>query len=381
MVNVVELNEIDRLARYSNAWQVLHAKTLNATYFQTLSWLESYWKHFGSEKRLRVLVVEVDGEPIGIVPLVEQVELTRIGKVTALTYPLASWGPFYGPIGSDLAATWSAAFAYLAGMPRTWDVLDLRWIDSSIDRGRIATAMRCRGFSPRTLPWDPTYQVNFSNMDLDSYLASRRTKFRQQLRKSLRRLHEEGDLYLQRYRPTGEEPADCLPDMSLYEECVDLSSRSWQGDSTTGTTLCHEETAQFFQDTFVGAVQDKMMDLAVLRYKGIAIAFSYNYHCRGYVLGLRAGFDPAYKKESPGLTIMIGQIADGISRGDSIYDLGISHQEVKTRWMTDQVSASRVCHYAPGSIAANVLRWGHWWKHRQTGEKGTPGSPATQAPG
>ena len=105
MLKVHEINAIDDLASLRACWADLLANTPGGTFFQSLPWLEMYWRFFGpngptpENHGLRVLVVEAEGKPIGIVPLVVTIERRRIGAVRVLGYPLHGWGSFYGPIG------------------------------------------------------------------------------------------------------------------------------------------------------------------------------------------------------------------------------------------------------------------------------------------
>ena len=119
MAEVTEIRSIDDLDSYQLVWQSLLLKTRDATFFQSLDWLKVYWRHFGEDKQLRVLIISSAGETIGIVPLVVVTEPTRVGPVRFLTYPLHDWGSFYGPIGPNPTASLMAAMRHLRETPET----------------------------------------------------------------------------------------------------------------------------------------------------------------------------------------------------------------------------------------------------------------------
>lgn len=313
------------------------------------------------EKKLRVLLIQVDCQILGIVPLVQQTERTKAGRATVLTYPLDCWGTFFGPLGSDLAATLYTTAKYLAAEPREWDLLDLRWINPEVDRGRTVSAMRCHGFQPNDLPWHTAYGVELTG-DFDAYLATRSSHFRERLRRASRLAVAEG-IRGERYRPLGGTSNAGGANLALYDECVGLAARSWQGDSTTGTTLSHPQATAYFRDCFEAAAQLGMLDLVTLRHQGEAVAFCYNFHHRGEVQGLRMGYAPELKRLSLGSLVMAFQIQDSFERGDHLIDLGTEYPEVKQRWMTRSLLTRRACYYSPLSVPAHVLRWGHWWKY------------------
>ena len=69
MVEIVEVNDIEELAAISDAVEFVVPGTPNASFFQTFDWLDTYWRHFGHDQKLRVLIVYGAGEPLGILPL------------------------------------------------------------------------------------------------------------------------------------------------------------------------------------------------------------------------------------------------------------------------------------------------------------------------
>ncbi len=361
MSEVIEINEIEDLRGYEVFWNRLFRRTPNATFFQTLPWLETYWKFFGHGKKLRVLLLQVGCEIKGILPLVEQNERTKAGTLRTLNFPLDGWGPFYSPIGSEPTATWYAAMQYLQAIPRTWDMIDIRFVDPSVDRGRAFHAMRCQGMTPIAIPWNTSYGIALPD-DFDDYLATRSSKFRATVRRTLRKGEQHGVTF-HRYRPAPSVHAIEPSAIDLYDECVLLAKRTWQACSTTGTTISHPEAADYFRACFVKAAEMGMIDLVSLRQEDRMIAFGYNFHHQGNILGTRIGYERDSKQISPGTMMMGHQIRDSIERGDKLIDLGPEHYDIKSRWTNREMPSQRICHYAPLSLAANVLRMGHWWKY------------------
>ena len=153
MITVAEINDIERLSEFRLLWRTLWDKTRNASFFQSLDWLENYWHRFGAQQKLRTLIVSVGGKPIGIVPFVVKEVPSRLGPIRALTYPLDSWGAFYGPLGPNPATTLAAAMRHISETKRDWDLIDLRYIDAEgTDRGRTQNAMRSAGLQTYRRP-------------------------------------------------------------------------------------------------------------------------------------------------------------------------------------------------------------------------------------
>lgn len=378
MIEVVEVNEIEALAEYRRAWSGLLSQTPGATFFQSLEWLEAYWRHFGGEQVLRTLIVASDGRPTGIVPLVERTEHTRAGAVRVLGYPLDEWGTFYGPIGPNPTDTLTATMRHLHHPPRDWDVLELRSIDAQgHDGGRTEQAMRIAGLSPVVGHWMTAAQIDLTQ-GWDAYWASRKSHWRNNVRRSERKLRERGRVRYIRYRPRGRALGDGAPRWDLYNACERLAENSWQATSTSGTTLSHSLVRSFFRDAHARAAEAGTLDLNLLLVDDVPAAFSYNYHYKGQVTGLRMGFDHAVAREGAGVVLQYLTLRDSFERRDRLYDLGTEYLECKRYWQTSHVETQRCTYYAPLSLRGQAMRLRRgiqaWWGNHGSSKSATKAS-------
>lgn len=363
MITVREINSIEALAEYRLVWKALFAETRQPTFFQTYEWFEVFWKHYGDDRKMRVLIVCWDEKPIGILPLIIFSEETKLGTTRVLSWPLSEWGTFYGPIGADATVTLRAGMKHIRETPRDWDLLDLRSIDETVDHRRTELGMESAGFRPHRQLWGQTALVDFEGT-WGQYWASRSKKWRRNFRKNKESLESQGELTFVRYRPTGAALGDGDPGWEIFEDCMSVARNGWQGESTTGTTICHESVEPFLRDTHEVAARLGMLDLNVLYLDGKPIAFVYNYCNNGWVFGLRTGYDPQYSKLGPG-TVLFGMIIKNcFARGDQIYDLGVGLLDYKKHWATRIITSSRYTHFASRSVQAQVLRMKRWYQQR-----------------
>jgi CelD/BcsL family acetyltransferase involved in cellulose biosynthesis len=360
MFKVTEINRAEDLDHYHLVWQSLLAQTRGASFFQSLPWLQSYWKHFGQGQKLRLLLVRNAAETIGIVPLAVEAEATRAGTVRTLTYPLHDWSTFYGPLGANASGTLAAAMRHIAGTRRDWDLLDLRWVDKpAVDRGRTPMALLAAGLAYREHVWKETALVDLSGT-WEEYLATRSLKFRGNVRRLERRFLELKGASYERYRPLGSASGDDDPRWDLYDACLDLAERSWQGSSKDGTTLSHPKVRDFLRETHVLAAKAGALDMNLLRHGRRPVAFGYGYHYQGCVTGLRMGYDPNHAKLGLGQVITAFTLRDSFERGDVLFDLGPGSFETKLPWLTRVAASYRYTHYPLGSLRAQALRLKHW---------------------
>ena len=362
--DVREIDEIGDLAEFRSDWNAALAATPRASFFQTLEWLETYWKHFGADQRLRVLLIRSNAETPSIVPLVTRRESTRAGRVRVLTFPLAGWGTFYGPLGADPGGSLAAALVYLRGQPRDWDMIDLRWLGPDEEQVACATkGMRAMGWQGEPAAWEEVSLVDLPS-DFEEYLASRSRKFRANLRRDRKRLEEQSAASYVHYRPQGAQHGDADPRWDLYEACENLAAQSWQGSSRTGTTLSHAAIRPFLRDAHLAAARLGALDLRLMVLGETPIAFVYGYHYRGYLYGLRSGYHAEAAPAGAGTLLYAKAIEESYRLGDKIFDLGPGSVEIKRHFRTRLVESQRLTYFHPLSARAQILRLKRWATRR-----------------
>jgi CelD/BcsL family acetyltransferase involved in cellulose biosynthesis len=376
MVQVLEINEIEELAAIRQEWGVLLGLTAGASFFQSLEWLEIYWRHFGQGQRLRVLVIRNDNRTVGILPLVVRSEDTRVGQLRVLNYPLHDWGSFYGPIGPKPEQTLAAGLEHIRHTVRDWDFLELRWQGSpDNDAMHVQRVMREVGFQGYATRWAMTSVVDLSGT-WESYWAGRKGSWLRRFRHAEKILGERGEISYVRYRPKpkGDSPIfadtkigtvpDGLPRWDLYDTCEELARQSWQGAATDGTTLSHEAVRGFLRETHEAAAAAGAVDMNILSIDGVPVGFIYGYHANGYVYGLRRGYDANRAKEGVGNVLLAYTLRDSFARGDRIYDMGVGSLESKRHFQTRLQPILRFSHYPLTPLPTQLLRVKRWWQSR-----------------
>ncbi len=366
MPQVREINAIDDLAALRQEWGELLPQTAGASFFQSLEWLEIYWRHFGAgqNQKLRVLVVSDENRTLGILPLVVQNEKTKLGHLRTLTFPLHDWGSFYGPIGPSPELTFAAGLEHIRRTPRDWDVLDLRWQGAVGTDAEVARrAMAAVGFQAYPTVWDRTYVVDLDGT-WDSYWASRKGSWLRRFRHDARTLAEQGEISSVHYRPAGAMCNDGSPRWDLYDACEEIARQSWQASADDGTTLTHESIRSFLRESHEAAAAAGEVDVNLLLLSGTPVAFIYGYHYRGYVFGMRRGFNAKLAKHGVGNALLARTIESSFARGDRVYDMGVGSYASKRYFLTRIIPMMRYSHFPPWTLRAPLLRLRRWWQAR-----------------
>ena len=369
MNRIVEVGNIEELNSHRLLWNSLLSKTQGANFFQSFGWLNAYWRHFGSDQTLRVLIIYEDDKPVGILPLVVRSEQTLAGRVRVLTYPLHDWGTFYGPIGPDTIAILRAGLGHVRNTRRDWDMLDLRWINSeNCDFNLTEQAMCDSGLHSNTQVWSETGIANMSGTWEEYWQNQNGRKWRRNVKRAERRLARQGNVTFIRHRPASEANGDGDPRWNLYDDCLKVARKSWQSSSKTGTTISHKSVEPFLRDTHKAASQYGSVDVNLLYLDREPIAFLYNYYYDGSIYGLRMGFDPAYAASAPGLVITKAAVEDCFTRKDRYYDFGVGSTRIKQRWVNMKATSYRYTHFPKTSAIAQVLRLKRWYVQRVHGK-------------
>ena len=251
--------------------------------------------------------------------------------------------------------------------PRDWDVLDLRWVDADgADQGRTGQAMAQAGFRSCGQKWDQASLVELPDA-WNAYWQDREAKFRKNIDRLERRMAEQGKMELVRFRPEPACGGEVDPRWDIYDACVAIARRSWQGESGDRTNLCHDEVSAFFRDAHAAAVGLGAVDCNLLCFNGEPTAFAYNYHWQGTVHGLRRGFDPRFKHLRSGLVLQKLMLEDGHRRGDRCYDLGTGSHDTKQAWRTSVKSSYRFTFFPTLAWRAQLLRCNRWLRRQLRG--------------
>lgn len=365
MITVSEINDIDRLAEFRLLWKAMWQRTRGASFFQSLEWLEQYWRSFGKGKKLRVLIVSVAGRPIGIVPLIVKSVASGVGTVRVLTYPLDSWGSHYGQIGPHPAATLLAAMRHVREARRDWDLIDLRYVDrDGIDRGRTRNAMRACGLGCIERRWQRTTIVEL-NTSWREYWTSRSPSLRSSFYDAERQLEATGKVTYQRHRPAGAAHAETDPRWDLYSAFERLT-HDHRGERWNRAG--NENALRFLRRAHRAAVQTGAADLNLLFIDGEPVAGIYNYqhdgHLQNVAIKLHRDVSPA-----AGVVLIGRMIGDGFERGDRSHTFSQPVFKAVQGWQTSLSTSARYTHFARTEPRAQMLRLNCFMANRKAETK------------
>ena len=180
------------------------------------------------------------------------------------------------------------------------------------------------------------------------------------------KLSKQGEVSYVRYRPLGRPHDDGSPRWDLYDACEEIARRSWQGAATDGTTLSHEAVRGFLREAHEAAAAAGAVDLNLLLIDGVPAAFIYGYHYRGYVYGLRRGYDAERSREGRATCCWPTRCATASPAATAIYDMGVGSLESKRHFQTRLLPILRFSHFPLLAVRTQLLRVKRWWQGRRS---------------
>jgi CelD/BcsL family acetyltransferase involved in cellulose biosynthesis len=290
--------------------------------FSTWEWLSTWWKHFGENKQLLVLVAEEKDRVAGMAPFMYSVHTIfglRQGMIQFIGSPHSDYNDF---ILTDKNQDWKKPFFdHLNNLSENWSILKLTDIpgsDNSISFLRkISSSIR------------PLYECPYSLLpkSYDTLLNSLRSKYRRSLERNSRRLKRDG----------------------LKAHFVDYSERSKIAEGMNSLFDLHQK--RWKQKGFPSALDDSdvrsfNLDIARLFSKegwlglysfeisgkpaAMLYGFKYNHKYYAYIQGI----DPAYLKYGVGNLLILHVMNRCIQDQITQFDFLRGAEDYKKRWNT-----------------------------------------------
>jgi CelD/BcsL family acetyltransferase involved in cellulose biosynthesis len=301
---------VAEIGRRSAEWDAL-ADRAGAAPFLRPGWVSAWWRAFG-RGRLEILTSTGSGGRLdAVLPVVH-----RHGAIHA---PSNWHTPQYGLLESGEGA----GSGVVAGLFASSPLVSLGFLSSltgeaerlrdSAHAHRYTTLVRAQERSPLV------------RMDGDwaAYEASLSTSLRRDLRRCRRRLDEQGRVWL-----------DVHDDVGRLAEALELERLGWKEQA--GTAIASRpETQQFYTEIAHWAAQRGWLRLIFLRLDNRAIAFQFALEDGSAHLGLKSGFDPAFRAMSPGRLIIQASLERAFAIGLQRFEFMGTADAYKLRFAND----------------------------------------------
>lgn len=366
---VEEVPSVEGLEGLRDVWEEAQARSAPDNVFVTFDWALAWWRHFGTGRRLRVLVLRDGARAPVILPLWEgplwrrwtpfrKIQLVGTGLSDRLDLLLSE----------DPAESVERALRHLLARPMRWDVLDLREIpEGSPAVQAVRTAATRLGLECEvSVDSESPYLVIES--DWETFFTTRLgTKRRRMLRQHARRLEAERGQVSITFNAT--------PDGSRLLSRLAAMPQEGQYHGTDRRSIFESGPKRaFFEEIAQRFSRRGWLRVGVLELAGEAAAFRFAFQYAGKYFDYFTGYHRDYAQLSAGTILLSQVIEDCFRNGIREVDFLRGTEPWKAVWTDRRRHNLRVRVYHPG-LRQSVIRLLFRVKDRPKGK------PATGDPG
>jgi CelD/BcsL family acetyltransferase involved in cellulose biosynthesis len=294
--------------------------------FLTWEWLSTWWRHFGADRQLSIIVVRQEQVPIAIAPVslgprrwrqcgVQVAELLGSGDV----------GSDYLDLIVRRGSNSEAREALVEAFERRRVTVAARRLPASRSVvAWLANGLTTRGWRHAVLGRDVCPWIDLRGKDWDGYLATLGSEHRYNVRRRIRNLEKKATVSFE----TATTDADRR---TALDALIRLHNRRWE--TRGGSTAFHSESLRaFHHDVTARFLERGWLRLHVLRVNDDIAAVLYGFLYKNRFYFYQAGFDERLSSQSVGLVMMARAIARAIEEGAEQYDMLHGDEPYKFLW-------------------------------------------------
>lgn len=297
--------------------------------FMTFGWFDLWWSQFGAGKRMLVLVLRQDGEPVGIVPFMKDLVWWRGLPVPAITFMANDFSARTGILAypAYTGDVLTRSMQYLRDTRLGFDLIRLNYLPGSCAAEKLLDGIlqesglkfiKMRGELSPYIPIDG---------DWAGYLKTRSHNLREKIKRTTNN-YARGPQTLALIESAAQT-------RTAMDKIVEISRHTWK---------FHERTAiandpvriEFYRRYGEYAAARGMLKILILEDRQHPVAFTFEVKHKNTDYFIKTGFDERYSRSSPGIFILSASIREAFESGCTEYDLLGTNEEYKMKF-TDLV--------------------------------------------
>jgi CelD/BcsL family acetyltransferase involved in cellulose biosynthesis len=324
--------------------------------FSTWEWLTIWWKYFGNNKKLVLLLAKNGSDVIGIAPLMYSVHRMfglRQGKIEFIGVPDSDYNDFL--LTEKREDCVNMFLHHLTKTPENWNCIDLRDISETTQYLNILRNVSNTVEFAQELK---LYECPFTRLpsSIDIFKDGLNSKFKKTLRRTARQLEKSFSV----------EFTDCSSLSTLDQNMnafFELHQKRWNAKGRRGV-FSDQETRDFHRDVAKCFLKKGWLGLFLLKLSDIPVAALYGFRYKSKFYFYLSGFDPQYSKYGVANLLIEHAMSNCVQEGLTEFDFMRGAEEYKYRWNTLSRWNHKVVLIRKGFLAAskNSL-YNHYWSY------------------
>lgn len=330
-------------------WRRLEAIDPHASIFLSWDWQRLWWRHYGAQRALRLLVARSGGRVVGLLPLYTEVYRAAGGLLRVRKLRQVGIGGDTAP--DDLGALIDPAFApevaaafaeRVVDAMAGWDLLD--WSDLPPHAeltGAVTARLAAAGLRLLHKPSEPITWGELPR-SWEDYLAGLSRSRRETLRRKRRKFESQPRARVR----VIDDPAELD---AAFERLGELHRKRWQA-RTAIPGFTSGAYRGFHRELMHTLLPRNRLRLLALDVQGETIAMLYGLQWRGVFSFFQGGFDPDRAALSPGDVIMAYAVERAIGEGCTAFDMLKGDHEYKRQFFKQSWHTVELRAFRPGVI-------------------------------
>jgi len=299
--------------------------------FSTWEWLSSWWKHFGSGRELRILLIEDKGEVIAVAPLMYSkynfLHFGNLRKIEFIGSPQSDYNNFI--LIEKKQECLKLFLSYLTDRhvrAHDWDYLELGEIPESSTSVRLLRTMSIEERSGAHLDERTTFLCPYISLpiSIEKFLKRLSGNLRRNLRRRMKRLSE-------KYQVKVKTQSDFNSIEEAMDEFYKLHQKRWETQDMPGV-FAEKTLRDFHYDVARHFFKKEWLSLYVLTADNLPIAAIYSFDYKQKKYEYLTGFDPEYSKYGVANLLRMHAVEECIDKGLKEYDLMRGDEPYKISW-------------------------------------------------
>lgn len=315
------------------AWNRLALQMAAPTVFCTWEWIYSWWEHFGTNGRRKLLILLIfsEGELVGILPLFRYWAVLKNKCLSGRILSYCSANDLYVDQLDIICAPEHAQMnmdsvcEFLRTEYRDWDLLELPLVtsESMLARSITESLIQLGNFGAELSPASVAPFISLSGGTFEEYFLRKfDRKRRHNLRNNWRRVEDKEVKY-----ESPEQQAE-LERLSQLFSLHRLRKNKIRMISTFGGQRIEE-----FHKALLPRIREQgWLWLRFLQTDTGIIAGAYGFSIGGRILFYQSGLDPAWDKLSPGTMLIYRSLQEAFMNGNSEYNFLRGNESYKYFW-------------------------------------------------
>jgi len=325
MIEIKEITRYDHWVEIREAWNRLVSQSGNNNFFSTFEWLSTWWRHFGKERELFILVLTEGDQLVGLAPWM----LSPAGrgvfsykKIEFIGAGLSDWADLILIKEKEPDLLLNLIAEHLRRRSGAWDVATFSEMKGGKFSGLFEEALTrkkiiCVGEPDSVCPFTPlegTWEA--------FYNARTTAKTRGYRRRDLKRLEGEGKLEFRVLHDISGEPA-------LVEDIFKL------GLEVFPDLFGNREKVAFLREILTVLSRAGRLKISVLEHDKQVICFLLGFFYEGQYLGYLRGYDRRYAQGSPGEAALQMTLQHCFESGVSQFHFLRGPEAYKSKWASE----------------------------------------------